>query len=379
MAEETNIVKVQYYSATTGDFSKREYTYYSEDKLKVGDIAIVPVRDTTDKAMVTAINVPIEKIAGFKDKVKTIPAGSKVEGTVTKVRPEQQEMEDGLNSEGFTLVREIGEPFDGIDTKINLCDTCQQSLPECVNNEVSFGDGVGKDNVIKCDGYTPTIEDGLNNVETAVVKINPTSVPSFSKHLDAAFRILEIARARTITTEDDAKSANDDLTVMSELRKAVEAERKTFTGPLNDYVSSINAAYKEITNPLIDADQITRKTLTDWKVLQLRKSKEVEELNRKALEVAQEQARLNNGEFTADITPVTIPETPRLTRTDQGTTGLVDNWKYRIVDIDKLPREYMIEDTAMLTTIAKKHHDMKQIPGVEFYNEQTVKVYKSRG
>ena len=71
----TNIVKVQYYSE--GKFSSREYTYYSVDRLAVGDRIIVPVRDSTVKAMVSAIDVPESEIASFKDKVKTIPGGIK--------------------------------------------------------------------------------------------------------------------------------------------------------------------------------------------------------------------------------------------------------------------------------------------------------------
>jgi len=71
-----NIVKVKYYSETTGELSAREYTYFSVDPLNVDDIVIVPVRDTTGKAQVSAVDVPEAEIAAFKDKVKTIPSGS---------------------------------------------------------------------------------------------------------------------------------------------------------------------------------------------------------------------------------------------------------------------------------------------------------------
>jgi len=76
------IVKVQYYSETTEELSPREYTYYSADPLKVGDIVIVPVRDTTGKAKVSAIDVTESEIAAFRDKVKTIPAGAAIQAFV---------------------------------------------------------------------------------------------------------------------------------------------------------------------------------------------------------------------------------------------------------------------------------------------------------
>lgn len=186
---------------------------------------------------------------------------------------------------------------------------------------------------------------------------------------------MEIASSRQILTEADAKAVNDDLNVMASLEKAVDEERKTFTMPLNDYLSSINGSYKLITGPLGEAKQIYRRLLTDWKVGQQRKAAEIEKLNRDAVDLARRQAKASGtGEFTAEVTPVPVPFAPKLTKTDQGTSGLIDVWKYRIVDIDKLPREYMVPDDAMLTSIAKKQHDKKQVAGVEFFNEPSLRV-----
>jgi hypothetical protein len=46
------------------------------------------------------------------------------------------------------------------DTKVNLCDTCIHTIPTCLNDNIKFGDGLGNDNVIECDGYER--EDGTN-------------------------------------------------------------------------------------------------------------------------------------------------------------------------------------------------------------------------
>jgi len=35
----------------------------------------------------------------------------------------------------------------------NLCDTCTQLIPECNGTKIKFGDDIGNDNVIECDGY----------------------------------------------------------------------------------------------------------------------------------------------------------------------------------------------------------------------------------
>lgn len=39
----------------------------------------------------------------------------------------------------------------------NLCDTCEFSIADCMQL-VEFGNGIGNDNVVECDGYYTTGE-----------------------------------------------------------------------------------------------------------------------------------------------------------------------------------------------------------------------------
>ena len=70
---ETNIVKVKLYDQNTGELTQKEYTYFTVDRMRVGDITMVPVRDTSVKGIVTAVDVPEIEIEKFADRVKTIP------------------------------------------------------------------------------------------------------------------------------------------------------------------------------------------------------------------------------------------------------------------------------------------------------------------
>jgi hypothetical protein len=103
---ERHLVKVRYIDEGTGQATGREYTYFSEEQLDVGDFVTVPVKDTIGKAQVTAVDVPESEIAAFKDKVKTIPAGSilgtypEIKGLIPKrdieLGPEPYEKTDAL-------------------------------------------------------------------------------------------------------------------------------------------------------------------------------------------------------------------------------------------------------------------------------------------
>ena len=67
------IVKVQFRSKFTGEYSGSEYSYYAEEDLQVGDEVKVPTRFGESDARVTMIAVPEDEVVTFKDFMKTIP------------------------------------------------------------------------------------------------------------------------------------------------------------------------------------------------------------------------------------------------------------------------------------------------------------------
>lgn len=40
-----------------------------------------------------------------------------------------------------------------LDTKINLCDTCYFEFAVCKSDKIEYGDNIGNDNVIECEGF----------------------------------------------------------------------------------------------------------------------------------------------------------------------------------------------------------------------------------
>jgi len=73
-----NIIKVKFLKA--GEPSGRDYTYYSEQPVKIGDKVQINLQSI---GVVTAVDVPEEEIAPYKDKVKFI-YGKYVEPVVEK-------------------------------------------------------------------------------------------------------------------------------------------------------------------------------------------------------------------------------------------------------------------------------------------------------
>ena len=68
-----NLIKLKFLK--DGQPSGREYTYVSKSEVAVGDTVIVREAEEgkdSPKGMVTAVNVPVEEVESFKDKLKTI-------------------------------------------------------------------------------------------------------------------------------------------------------------------------------------------------------------------------------------------------------------------------------------------------------------------
>jgi len=210
--------------------------------------------------------------------------------------------------------------------------------------------------------------------ETALIQIKPETNEAIIKLYDEAVKLQRYAEARIIATVEDIKVATDDLSIISRLKRAIEEKKKEYTGPINEHLKAVNDAFKNFTEPLNQADTITRQKILEYRKEQDRIREKQEEINRKRMEAAEEEMRLK-GELSESVNLVeVIPEAPNHYRTEMGMAGMRDNWKYEVVDFALLPDEYKVPDTAMLNSIAKKHHDTKQIPGVRFFNEPIIAV-----
>ncbi|WP_085833520.1 hypothetical protein [Clostridium merdae] len=72
----TNVIKLRF--VRNGEPSGREYTYFTNTEVAVGDMVDIDGRSGLSQGVVTAINVPEEEIAPFKDVAKTILGKSRI-------------------------------------------------------------------------------------------------------------------------------------------------------------------------------------------------------------------------------------------------------------------------------------------------------------
>ena len=231
------------------------------------------------------------------------------------IRPEEDEMEDGLNAEGRTLV--------GAETALAL--------------------RPGED--VEARGY-----------------------------FQEALKLLAWAQGRVIATLEDNKAATDDLSIIAKLKKAMEGKRKEYLEPLKAQTEAIRETYNYLMTPVLEADKITRDQMLAYTREQEDKRREEERINALRLEAAQAEMELK-GELTEPVNLVEVsPEAPKRVSTDMGTAGQRENWKWEVIDFSIVPDEYKIINAGMLTPVVKASKGKITIPGVRVYNEPIIAV-----
>jgi len=226
----------------------------------------------------------------------------------------------------------------------------------------------------RLDNAEHLVDHALGPVEsTAVIRIEPGKSPDVVKLLNEVMIIKEYADKRVITGPEDVKDATNDLSSIAKLKKAVEEKRKEYVGPLNEHIKKINDTFKFLSEPLGQADQVTRHKVLAYNAEIERQRQEIEEVNRLAQEVARKQAELNNGEFTVDTTPVEAPAaTPQRVRADEGMTSKMTIKKWELIDITLVPADLLMVDAAKITKLVKA--GIGEIRGIRIWDEPTLRV-----
>lgn len=368
-AEPEHIVKVRYFSESTGKGSDREYTYFSVDPLKVGHVVQVPVRgDRLQKAVVTAIDVPESVIESYRHMVKTIASLSVFPDAdppnLDQTPPEPEAAPEAEPAQVPFLLRNAEpEPEADQEEPAGLAAAAEAAGAEVTEAKVEV--------VLEEEGAADAtvIPEG-----TALVKIAPSSDPRVIALHEEVQGLLRVAQEREIKTNEDLEPAADDLAIIAKVTKTVNAKRAEYTKPISDRLDQVRDVFKTLLEPLAEADRINRGKVKEFDNEQRRKAAEAQRIEDEKFKLAQEEAALSGtGEHTQELGTAEVPPpVPERTRTDLGTLGGRINWKYEVLDFSLLPDQYKLPNTALLTSFAKTTKGTQEVPGVRIYSEKDV-------
>lgn len=389
------IVKVRFVNHTTGQPEGREYSYFTEEALVVGDHVKAPTRSGFNEGIVTATAVPEEAIAAFRNAVKTIPAGSIMVRPAPEIPPAA--VVEHINEAASLAAEEAAQ--DNIQGRLVVDEKASAEAGTLVGDIVPNGPQANQEAPGTAEGDWKDVKPLGPIFDTspdAPPAIDPENIPDLGPFpsvlalvkvktdddlavyqlFQEGVRLKEFAQARVIATAEDLKPATNDLAIIAKLKKALEAKRVAYVKPIRAKLDAVNNAFATLLAPFEEADRLTRSKVGTFDTEQRKRAAEAKRIEDEKARLAREEAQFNGtGEITVPLGTVEqVAPPPEHTRTDLGTQGMRDNWKARVVDFALLPDEYKLANESLLNAKARTTKGQGKVPGVEFYNDRTVTV-----
>ena len=159
-----------------------------------------------------------------------------------------------------------------------------------------------------------------------------------------------------------------------QVKKNIETVRKQIVEPYNRKIRSINKDFKAIINAFESEPERLGSELTDY----MRKKRELEEIERAKEQRELDDALIKEAEIFDDESVLDVDTKVEIRRqkldTQHLTTMRVKRW--RLIDFDKVPREFLLLDEAALNKIRKadEFDAVSNIPGIEFYTDEVARL-----
>jgi len=221
----------------------------------------------------------------------------------------------------------------------------------------------------------------MDTIETAVVAIKPELNDAVIKLRDEAARLVVYAESFTVANPNDVKRATKDLSMIANLKKALETKRKEYTEPLNTHLKDINEAFKAISVPVGVADQTLRDKVLAYNKEQQRLKAEADKAEALREQAAKIEAKLTQetGEIFEHPAPAPMPEAKPMVKayTDVGNMRTRKIRKWKEVDFSKVPDAYKMLDSAKINKVVKA--GIPETREIDIYEEDTLTITAKKG
>lgn len=176
-----------------------------------------------------------------------------------------------------------------------------------------------------------------------------------------------------VKSEADVEAATTFLADIKARIDRVEQLRKFFVEDISKWVRAKNAAFKAASEPLEQAFDAVKRQINAYRLEQERAARAEEERLRKLQEKKNERREAAGKPL--DMTPAPVVERPQaVVRTEAGKAVTTKVWKYRLVDINAVPREYLRCEVKALEVNRAIAAGVREIAGLEIYEDFDTKI-----
>lgn len=187
--------------------------------------------------------------------------------------------------------------------------------------------------------------------------------------------MLQIAENHQIVDDDSNRSGIEMASQAKRLGKTIEDMRKERIKPFQDFTRSINNLAKVYTDNLEKIERLLKQKINAY-LSKLRLEKF--EAERRAQDEARKlQERLDaesaaKGLPQVEVPMPVLPQKSEPVRTEEGSASQRKEWKWKLVNLADVPREYLVLDTVALNKAVRA--GARAIPGIEIYQEESVQI-----
>jgi len=186
----------------------------------------------------------------------------------------------------------------------------------------------------------------------------------------------EKANTLTVIDEQSYTDAADFCKDIKIANKKIEEKRKFFGTPYADAKKAIDSIFKEKISALSQIEKTIKNKMLTYHNKQeeiARKEREkIEEQNRRKMEKAVAKQEANPDKIVAPpILKSTNVKVDQTVKGDNATSTVKKIKKWKLVDINQIPREYMCIDEKKINAVVKAG---VEIPGIQIYEEASLAI-----
>lgn len=201
------------------------------------------------------------------------------------------------------------------------------------------------------------------------------------------FSVIKKTANTIIADEKSYNKAGEVIATLKKTLKEIETKRKSFTEPLNRVIKNINSEFKTMAEPIekfiaeINSGMVTFYKQQEQKRI-LEEKKRIEEENRLRKEMEEKlkkaKSEIKQQEIIIQtenkVQNIEVEKTiDKSIETKSGNkVSMMKVRKFEIVDVSKIPVEYMIPDTAKIQKMVKA--GINEIAGIRIYEDYTSSV-----
>ena len=164
--------------------------------------------------------------------------------------------------------------------------------------------------------------------------------------------LLDTVQFITIKNDDELNEANGILRKIATLRKAAKAHFESLKKPFNEAMANLRQKEKEFLQPMEQGESAIKKLIVEYN-------------HKRDEQLKAEQAKLDAMAKTLEGTGISVLPTVKLEKPKMQGTSVRNRYDFDIVDVNLIPREYLVVDMAAIGKVVRALKEKTNIPGIK--------------